>query len=106
MRVTEAAEKFGFEDAAALAAYLMHSEDGKTAIINMSMSQDDIDTVARLPWSNIISDAIYAKTDTPHPRMFGAFPKVLREYVAERGIYTRRKNGIGRTRELAERQLC
>ena len=88
MRVTEAAEKFGFEDAAALAAYLMHSEDGKTAIINMSMSQDDIDTVARLPWSNIISDAIYAKTDTPHPRMFGAFPKVLREYVAERGIYT------------------
>ena len=88
MRVTEAAEKFGFEDATALAAYLMHSEDGKTAIINMSMSQDDIDTVARLPWSNVISDAIYAKTDTPHPRMFGAFPKVLREYVAERGIYT------------------
>ena len=41
-----------------------------------------------LAWSNIISDAIYAKTDTPHPRMFGAFPKVLREYVAERGIYT------------------
>ena len=88
LRVTEAAEKFGFEDATALAAYLMHSEDGKTAIINMSMSQDDIDTVARLPWSNIISDAIYAKTDTPHPRMFGAFPKVLREYVAQRGIYT------------------
>lgn len=88
MRVTEAAEKFGYPDAEALAAHLMHSEDGKTAIINMSMSQDDIDTVARLPWSNIISDAIYAKTDTPHPRMFGAFPKVLREYVSERGIYT------------------
>lgn len=88
MRVTEAAEKFGFADATALAAHLMHSEDGKTAIINMSMSQDDIDTVARLPWSNVISDAIYAKTDTPHPRMYGAFPKVLREYVAERGIYT------------------
>ena len=47
----------------------MHSEDGKTAIINMSMSQDDIDTVARLPWSNIISDAIYAKTDTPTPHV-------------------------------------
>ena len=47
-----------------------------------------IDAVARLPWSNVISDAIYAKTDTPHPRMFGAFPKVLREYVAERGLYS------------------
>ena len=88
LTVTDAAEKFGFEDAVALAAHLMHSEDGKTAIINMSMSQADIDTVARLPWSNVISDAIYAKTDTPHPRMFGAFPKVLREYVGERGIYT------------------
>lgn len=88
MYVTEAAEKFGYPDPEALAAHLMHSEEGKTAIINMSMSQEDIDTVARLPWSNVISDAIYAKTDTPHPRMYGAFPKVLREYVAQRGIYT------------------
>ncbi|HIW81119.1 MAG TPA: amidohydrolase family protein, partial [Candidatus Acetatifactor stercoripullorum] len=63
-------------------------EKGKTAIINMSMCQDDIDTVARLPYSNIISDAIYADTDTPHPRMYGAFPKVLREYVGERKILT------------------
>lgn len=86
MTVTDAAEKFGFEDATALAAYLMHSEDGKCAIINMSMCQEDIDTVARLPYSNIISDAIYAQTDTPHPRMFGAFPKALREFVRERGV--------------------
>ncbi len=88
MTVTEAAQKYGYEDAAALAAHLMYSEDGKTAIINMSMCQDDIDAVARLPYSNIISDSIYAKTDTPHPRMYGAFPKVIREYVNERGIYT------------------
>lgn len=88
MSVTDAAGKYGFEDAVALAAYLMHSENGKTAIINMSMCQEDIDTVARLPYSNIISDSIYAKTDTPHPRMFGAFPKVIQEYVRERGIYT------------------
>ncbi len=88
MVMTEAAEKYGFPDAVALAAHLMHSEDGKTAIINMSMSQEDIDTVARLPYSNIISDSIYAKTDTPHPRMFGAFPKVIREYVRERKLLT------------------
>ncbi|MGI6068933.1 MAG: N-acyl-D-amino-acid deacylase family protein [Blautia sp.] len=88
MTVTEAAEKFGYPDAEALAADLMHTENGKTAIINMSMCQDDIDLVAKLPYSNIISDAIYADTDTPHPRMYGAFPKVLREYVKERGLYT------------------
>ena len=86
--MTDAAREYGFADAEALAAHLMHSEKGKTAIINMSMCQDDIDTVARLPYSNIISDAIYADTDTPHPRMYGAFPKVLREYVGERKILT------------------
>lgn len=88
MTVPEAAEKFGFEDSEALAAHLMHTENGKTAIINMSMCQDDIDTVARLPYAVIISDAIYADTDTPHPRMYGAFPKVIREYVRERGLFT------------------
>lgn len=88
MTVTDAAEKYGFEDAAALAAFLMHDEQGKTAIINMSMCQDDIDAVAKLPYSCIISDAIYADTDTPHPRMFGAMPKVIREYVRERRLLT------------------
>ena len=88
LTVTEAAQRFGFEAAAALAAFLMHDEEGKTAIINMSMCQEDIDTVARLPYASIISDAIYADTDTPHPRMFGAMPKVIREYVRQRGVLT------------------
>lgn len=86
--VTDAAKEFGFSDAASCAAYLMHDEDGKTAIINMSMCQEDIDTVAMLPYSVIISDAIYADTDTPHPRMYGAFPKVIREYVKERKLFS------------------
>ena len=88
LNVEEAAEKFGFADAAACAAHLMHTDGGKTAIINMSMCQDDIDTVARLPYSIVISDSIYADTDTPHPRMYGSFPKIIREYVRERGVLT------------------
>lgn len=84
--VTDAASEFGFEDAASFAAYLMHDEEGRTAIINMSMCQDDIDTVARLPYSIVISDSIYADTDTPHPRLYGSFPKIIREYVKERGL--------------------
>lgn len=86
LTVAEASRRFGFEDAEACAAYLMHDEEGKTAIINFSMCQDDIDAVARLPYSIIISDAIYADTDTPHPRMYGAFPQIIREYVNERGV--------------------
>lgn len=86
LSVAEAAEKFGFADGAACAAYLMNSDAGKTAIINLSMCQEDIDTVARLPYSVVISDSIYADTNTPHPRMYGAFPKILREYVGERNV--------------------
>lgn len=86
MTVTEAAEKFGFEDAAALAAHLMHSENGRTAIINLSMDQSDVDAVARLPYSCLISDAIYADTDNPHPRLYGAFPRFIREYTMERKV--------------------
>lgn len=88
LTVEEAAKKFGFPDSASCAAHLMHTDNGKTAIINMSMCQEDIDTVARLPYSTIISDSIYADTDTPHPRMYGSFPKIIREYVNERHVLT------------------
>lgn len=84
--VEQAAQEFGFADSAACAAHLMHTDNGRTAIINMSMCQEDIDTVACLPYSLVISDSIYADTDTPHPRMYGAFPKLLREYVGERRV--------------------
>ena len=86
MTVEAAARAFGYEDPEALAAHLMHSEAGKTAIITRSMCQDDIDAVARLSYSTIISDAIYAETDTPHPRMFGAMPRAVRQYAVERRL--------------------
>ena len=88
LTVEEAGRRLGFSDSAACAAYLMHKDQGKTAIINMSMCQEDIDTVARLPYSLVISDAIYGDTDTPHPRMYGAFPKIIRKYVQERRVLT------------------
>lgn len=86
--VAAAATEYGFQDGCALAAYLIHDEEGKTAIINQTMCQEDIDAVAKLPYSMVISDSIYAQTDTPHPRMYGAFPKIIREYVYERGLFT------------------
>ena len=42
--------------------------------------------VAKLPYSMLISDALYAETDTPHPRLLGAFPRFLREYAYERKV--------------------
>ena len=89
--VEAAASEYGFEDPVALAAHLMHSENGRTAIINLSMDQRDVDTIARLEYSNLISDAIYADTNTPHPRMYGAFPRFFQDYVCTRNILTPEK---------------
>lgn len=86
LSVQEAAETFGYEDAVALAAHLMHSENGRTAIINLSMDQRDVDTIARLDYANVISDAIYADTDNPHPRMYGAFPRFFEDFVCTRKV--------------------
>ena len=52
------------------------------------MSQEDVDTVARLPYSMVISDSLYGVSDCPHPRLYGSFPKIIREYVRERGVLT------------------
>jgi len=86
LSVEEAAEKYGYEDSVALAAHLMHSENGRTAIINLSMDQKDVDTIARLEYANVISDSIYADTNNPHPRMYGAFPRFFEDFVQKRHV--------------------
>ena len=80
------AKEFGFRDEADAAAHILTSERGTAAIIVQSMSQADVDAVAGLPYSCLISDAIYAETDSPHPRMYGAFPRLLADYVKKRKV--------------------
>jgi N-acyl-D-amino-acid deacylase len=84
--VTSCVNEFGYADEADFAAQLMYSERGKVTIINQSMSQEDIDTIARLPYSSLISDALYGDMKGPHPRLTGAFPRFLRNFVWERKI--------------------
>ena len=82
------AELAGNDDPTEFAARLMLEEEGRIAIISQSMCQDDIDTIAKLPYSSVISDSLYADTNHPHPRLYGSFPRIIREYVHERGILT------------------
>ena len=67
---------------------LLVEEKGNVGTIAMSMSQSDVDAIARLPYASVISDSLYGRTDKPHPRLYGAFPKVLRELVFERHVLT------------------
>lgn len=103
MHMQQAAETFGYPDAVSLAAEMMHREQGKTAIINLSMDPRDIDAVAGLPYSLLISDSIYADTDTPHPRMHGAFPRFLRDFVRERHVLSFEEAVAKMTRMPAQR---
>lgn len=84
--ITEITGEFGYADEVEAVSELLVSENGTAAIIIRSMDQGDIDVIARLPYSCLISDAIYAETDRPHPRMYGAFPRLIRDYVRERNV--------------------
>ncbi len=103
LTVTDAAQKFGFDDAEALAAYLMYDEAGQTSIINLSMHPDDVDAVARLPYASVISDALYADSDTPHPRKFGAMPRLWTDFVRARHVLAPEEAIRKMTRMPAER---
>jgi N-acyl-D-amino-acid deacylase len=84
--VSACVNEFAYADEADFVAQLMYSEKGKVAIIYQSMSRDDIDTIARLPYSSLVSDALYGDMKGPHPRLTGAFPRFLREFVHERKV--------------------
>ena len=84
--ISEIAKEYGYPDETAAASHLLTSENGTAAIIIRSMDQADVDAVAALPYSCLISDAIYAETDRPHPRMYGAFPHFIEDYVCRRHV--------------------
>ena len=83
--VAELAQREGYAEPADFAAELMAEESGKVGIIVLSMSPEDVETVARLPYTALISDALYGGGN-PHPRLYGSFPKFLREMVLEKKL--------------------
>lgn len=38
------------------------------------------------PYTALISDALYGGGGNPHPRLYGAFPRMLRKLVREEGV--------------------
>ena len=78
-------EELGYTDPAAFACDLYVKENGKVGIIVLSMAEEDVETIAKLPYSALISDSLYGGGN-PHPRLFGSFPRFLRVFVRERGV--------------------
>ena len=83
------AAALGYEEPSDLAADLLVEENGKVGIIVLSMSQEDVDAVARLPYTMLISDSLYGGDGrNAHPRLLGTTARFLNDYVLKRGILT------------------
>lgn len=70
---------------------LLEGHGGAVAIVNHSMSADDVAAVLVHPQTSVASDGWTLSTSVagvPHPRSFGTFARVLREYVRERNLLT------------------
>jgi len=68
---------------------------GRVMAIYHMMSEQDIETALKFPWTTIGSDAgavaqlgVPDETGLPHPRSFGNFPRVIAKYVKERNVLT------------------
>ncbi len=83
------------KDPADAAWDLVAQGSGRVMAIYHMMSEQDIETALRFPWTSIGSDAgavaRIGETDPtglPHPRSFGNFPRVIAKYVKERHVLT------------------
>lgn len=73
------AREMGVEDPADAMCEVLSQTQGEAGIVIHSMCQDDVETVVRLPYAFLISDALYG--GAAHPRQSGAFPRFLRQFV-------------------------
>ncbi len=73
---------------------LLLDEGGSIPAVYFMMSEDDVRETLKLPWVSIGSDGSAVRPDgilgrgKPHPRWYGAFPRVLAKYVREEGVLT------------------
>jgi len=66
---------------------ILTAPDGdRTICIHFIIDEADIEANLRHPLMMIGSDGIPDLQGRPHPRLFGTFPRVLGEYVRERGV--------------------
>ena len=61
-------------------------EKGDASLVSFNMSEDDIESIMRQPWTMTCTDGDLVRMGegVPHPRAYGAFARKLKRYVAER----------------------
>ncbi len=64
---------------------LLVEEACDITIIDHLASEEDVKTILKDPISSLISDSLYAG-GMPHPRLYGAFPRLLCQYVRDESL--------------------
>jgi N-acyl-D-amino-acid deacylase len=70
------------------------AEDPTMEVVVSGMSEDDVADALKQPWVSVDNDSSGASPEGilgeehPHPRGYGAFPRILRKYVREEHLLT------------------
>jgi len=76
------------KDPADIVLDLVAEENGNVTVILHQMSDDDVKKAISWDKSIIASDSLYPDGGSPHPRVYGTFPRLFRKYVREDKILT------------------
>ena len=92
MTLTEIARQMGTDAPDAAFDLVAAGQDRVLAVYHM-MSEPDIDTALRFPWTSIGSDAgsslvAGGPADLRHPRAYGNFPRVIAKYARQDHVLT------------------
>ena len=67
---------------------LLVRESGRITMIDTMASEDDISAILQSDLSCLISDSIYPTGGMLHPRVYGAFPRLIEHFVLEKKVLT------------------
>lgn len=90
--LTQIAKEWNKEPADAAFDLVAQGSGGRVSAIYHMMSEQDIETALKFPWTSIGSDASAAldpnEIGPAHPRSNGNFPRLIAKYVRERKVLT------------------
>lgn len=66
---------------------LFSEEDGEVSVLLNHIAQEDMEKTLVFEGVSVASDGLPG-AKSPHPRLYGTFPKFLREFVREKGLLT------------------
>ena len=67
---------------------ILIAENCQATMLDTIASEEDMLHFLKDPHANLISDATYPTGGRYHPRVYGAFPKVLADYVRDRKVFS------------------